>query len=321
MEDLDWLERKRQEVEADFQIGKISEEKYQVMLEAIESKQKKSLWWSFKRSRKTYRQLSWKNSDTKNIQDGYENWLISKAEYNSYLRMNHTVIKKTSNRWTFIFLIFGIVCLFFYWFVYMPNKTYITVKDFSKMWDPIQVSTSWWFTKFVEWENIRIDYLAKYTIRWRVVATAQYWANIIEKLLGSWALTDNAIRYRDVWIWWGFMALDDYAKRFTFGSFNRFLFPGVKSDKDWEYINKKYTWDDIQVHFSHNHLIPSDDHTKRLIRWIKKWDFVQIKWYLVSLHWDKWYELKSSLVRDDSWDWACETILVTDVVWLKEKKK
>jgi hypothetical protein len=31
--------------------------------------------------------------------------------------------------------------------------------------------------------------------------------------------------------------------------------------------------------------------------------------------------LKSSLVRDDNWDWACETILVTDVVWLKEKKK
>jgi hypothetical protein len=60
---------------------------------------------------------------------------------------------------------------------------------------------------------------------------------------------------------------------------------------------------------------------KRLLRWIKKGDYVQIKWYLVALTWDKWYNLRSSLVRDDTWDWACETILVTDVKWLKEKKK
>ena len=320
MDDLDWLERKRQEVEADFQIGKISEEKYQLLIKAIEWKKKKSFVSSFKRSRKTYRQLSWKDQNIKNIQDWYENWLISKAEYNSYLRMNHSVIKKTNNRWTFIVLVLWVCWLLFYWFIYMPNKSYITVRDFSNMWDPIQIPTSWWFTKYVEWENIRFDYLAKYIIRWRVVATAQYWSNFIEKLLWSFYVTDNSIRYRDVWIWWGFMAEDDYAKRFTFGSYSRYLFPGVKSDKDWEYISKKYNWNDISVHFSHNHLIPKDDHVKKLLRWIKKWDFVQIKWYLVSLTWDKWYKLVSSLVRDDSWDWACETILVTDVVRLKEGK-
>jgi hypothetical protein len=26
------------------------------------------------------------------------------------------------------------------------------------------------------------------------------------------------------------------------------------------------------------------------------------------------------MTREDTWDWACETILVTDIKWLKEKK-
>ena len=321
MEDLSRLERKRDALEADYRIGKITDEEYQMMIDAIEDKKNKSFLKSFKRHVKVIKQLSWKSKSASNMRESYENWTISKAEYNQYLRMNSTYIKKTHHWWTYIVLTLCFVWFLFYWFVYMPNKTYIYVDDFTKIWEPIQKSTSWWFTKFVEWENIRFQYLAEYVITWRVLATAQYWATLVERLLWSWALTDNAIRYRDVWIWWWFLADEDYASRFSRWSYNRFLFPSVESKTDWDYISQKYSWDDIQLHFSHNHLIPKDDHVKRLIRWIKKWEYVQIKWYLVSLLWDKWYELSSSLVRDDSWDWACETILVTDVVWLKEKKE
>jgi len=321
MKDLSRLERKRDALEADYRIGKITDEEYQMMIDAIEDKKNKSFLKSFKRHVKVIKQLSWKSKSASNMKESYENWTISKAEYNQYLRMNSTYIKKTHHWWTYIVLTLCFVWFLFYWFVYMPNKTYIYVDDFTKIWEPIQKSTSWWFTKFVEWENIRFQYLAEYVITWRVLATAQYWATLVERLLWSWALTDNAIRYRDVWIWWWFLADEDYASRFSRWSYNRFLFPSVESKTDWDYISQKYSWDDIQLHFSHNHLIPKDDHVKRLIRWIKKWEYVQIKWYLVSLLWDKWYELSSSLVRDDSWDWACETILVTDVVWLKEKKE
>ena len=321
MEDLSRLERKRDALEADYRIGKITDEEYQMMIDAIEDKKNKSFLKFFKRHVKVIKQLSWKSKSASNMKESYENWTISKAEYNQYLRMNSTYIKKTHHWWTYIVLTLCFVWFLFYWFVYMPNKTYIYVDDFTKIWEPIQKSTSWWFTKFVEWENIRFQYLAEYVITWRVLATAQYWATLVERLLWSWALTDNAVRYRDVWIWWWFLADEDYASRFSRWSYNRFLFPSVESKTDWDYISQKYSWDDIQLHFSHNHLIPKDDHVKRLIRWIKKWEYVQIKWYLVSLLWDKWYELSSSLVRDDSWDWACETILVTDVVWLKEKKE
>jgi len=322
MGEFDWLDRKIDEVETDYKLGNISEEEYQSMMDAIESKKKKSTWKSLKNTVNIIKQLRWNTEEIKNMKKWYESWLISKAEYNQYLRMNHSYIpKKKTSLWSYIFLWCWALWYLAYLFLYLPNKTYITVDDFSEMWDPIQVPVSWTITRVIEWQKLKIDLLAKYTIRWRVVATAQYWSNLLEKILWSWYLTDNSIRYRDVWLWWWFLTQDDYVKRFTFDSFNRFLYPKVKSDKDWKYISQDYTWDDIWVHFSHNHLVPVDKRVKRLLRWIKKWNYVQIKWYLVSLHWENWYELKSSLVRDDSWDWACETILVTDVVWLKEKKK
>ncbi len=320
MKDYSWLERKRSELEADYKIGKITEEEYQMVIDAIERKKKKSLWGSFKRNMKVIKQLSWKSEGADNMKESYENWTISLGEYREYLRMNSSYIKKTHHRWTYIMLLLCVVWFLFYRFVYMPNKIYIYVDNLKDISDPVQISMTWWFTRFVDWENVRIDYLAHYVITWRVLATAQYGSNIIEKLL-LWSVVDNAIRYRDVWLWWWFLSDPDYADRFSRWSYNRFLFPSVESKRDWEYISHKYSWDDIQLHFSHNHLIPIDDHVKRLIRWIKKWEYVQIKWYLVSLHWDRWYQLSSSLVRDDSWDWACETILVTDVVWLKEKKR
>lgn len=316
------LDKKREEVEADYKIWKISEEKYLLMLEAIEGKKKTTFFWRVKRSVKTIKTLRWNSKEVKNIEESYEKWLISKAEYNHYLRMNKPFMsKKKVGLFTYIFFWLWVLLFLFYWFVFMPNKTYIEVDDFSEMWDPIQIPVTWSVFKYVEWENIKIDYLAAYTISWRVIATAQYWANLIEKLLGSLYLKDNSLRYRDVWIWWWFLTMDDYVDRFSWSSLSRFLVPKPKSQADWFYVTEKHTWEEISTHFSHNHLIPFNDEVKRLLRWIKKGDYVQIKWYLVSLTWDKWYNLRSSLVRDDTWDWACETILVTDVKWLKEKKK
>jgi hypothetical protein len=58
MKDYSWLERKRSELEADYKIGKITEEEYQMVIDAIERKKKKSLWGSFKRNMKVIKQLS-----------------------------------------------------------------------------------------------------------------------------------------------------------------------------------------------------------------------------------------------------------------------
>ena len=203
--------------------------------------------------------------------------------------------------------------------VFMFMKSYERIDSFDNISEPIQISTTWWTTMDVDWDIVNIDFLAEYDIKWRVLATAQYWDNVFERALGSAYLEDNIIRYKDVGIWWWFLTQDEYVKKFNWTSLSRFLLPEPKSYEDWLYVKDRYSREDINSHMSHNHLIPANDHIKKLLRWIKKWDFIHIKWYLVRLHSNRWYHLVSSLTRDDMWDWACETIYVTDITRLKEK--
>lgn len=198
-------------------------------------------------------------------------------------------------------------------------KSYEYIDSFDNISEPVQIPTSGWTIIEVDWEIVDVIFLAEYDLMWRVLATAQYGWNIFERLLGSYYLEDNIIRYKDVWIWWWFLTLDEYVKKFNWKSMSRFLLPEPKSYEDWLYVTDRYSWEDINSHMSHNHLIPANNRVKKLIHWIKKWQYVRIKWYLVWLHWKNGYNLVSSLTREDQWNWACETIYVTDVIWLKEK--
>jgi len=198
-------------------------------------------------------------------------------------------------------------------------KSYEYIDSFDNILEPIQIPTTWLATINVDWDIVNVDFLAEYDIMGRVLATAQYWDNIFQRVL-NWAyLKDNIIRYKDVWIWRWFLTQDDYVKRFKWTSLSRFLLPEPKSYEDRLYVKDRYSWEDINSHMSHNHLIPANKRIKKLLRWIQKWQFIHMKWYLVRLHSDNWYHLVSSLTRDDMWDWACETIYVTDITRLKEK--
>ena len=198
-------------------------------------------------------------------------------------------------------------------------KPHEYVDNFSNISEPIQTDTTWWVIIEIDWEVINVNFLAEYDIRWRVLATAQYWDNIFQKALGWAYREDNIIRYKDVWIWWWFLTQDDYVKRFNRTSLSRFLLPEYKSYEDYLYIKDRFSWEDINSHMSHNHLIPANNRIQKLLRWINEGQYIHIKWYLVGLHWNRWYNLVSSLTRDDMWDWACETIYVTDISWLREK--
>ena len=218
--------------------------------------------------------------------------------------------------------LFLLILLFIFFIPFLAlafMKSYEHVDSFNSIWEPIQTPATWWAVIYVDWETINVDFLAEYDIKWRVLATAQYWDNIFQRALGWVYREDNIIRYKDVWIWWGFLTQDDYVKRFKWMSLSRYLLPEYKSYEDYLYIKGRFSWEDINSHMSHNHLIPADSHIQKLLRWIKKWQYIHIKWYLVGLNWNRWYHLVSSLTRDDQWDWACETIYVTDVTWLKEK--
>ena len=219
-----------------------------------------------------------------------------------------------------ILIISILLCIFFIpFFVLAFMKSYERIDSFDNILEPIQIPAIWWTTINADWDIVNVDFLYEYDIKWRVLATAQYWDNIFQRALGWAYLEDNLIRYKDVGIWWWFLTQDDYVKRFNRTSLSRFLLPEYKSYEDYLYIKDRFSWEDINSHMSHNHLIPANNRIKKLLRWIKKWQFIHIKWYLVRLHSSRWYELKSSVTRDDMWDWACETIYVTDISWLKER--
>ena len=225
--------------------------------------------------------------------------------------------KKISKYKIFLLILLWILFIPFIVLAFMKSHEY--VDNFDNISEPIQIPTSWWTVIYADWDKINVDFLAEYDIKWRVLATAQYWDNIFEKALGWASREDNIIRYKDVWIWWWFLTQDDYVKRFNWTSLSRFLLPEINSYEDYYYIKDRFSWEDINSHMSHNHLIPANERIKKLLRWINKWQFIHIKWYLVRLHSNRWYQLVSSLTREDMWDWACETIYVTDISRLREK--
>jgi len=78
-------------------------------------------------------------------------------------------------------------------------KSYEYIDSFDNISEPVQVPTSGWTIIEVDWEIVDVIFLAEYDLMWRVLATAQYGWNIFERLLGSYYLEDNIIRYKDVW--------------------------------------------------------------------------------------------------------------------------
>lgn len=225
--------------------------------------------------------------------------------------------KEISKNRVFLLILLFIFCIPFIALFFM--KKYERIDSFDNIPEPIQIPTSWWTSIVVNWDRVRVDFLAEYDLQGRVLAVAQYWWNIFERMFQSYYLEDNIIRYRDVWVWWWYMAQDDYAERFNRRSSGRTLYPGFKTKEDRYYMFDRFSWEDINSHISHNHIIPANNHVKRLLHWIEKWQYIHIKWYLVGLHWDNGYHLVSSTTRNDMWDGACETVYVTDVTRLKEK--
>ncbi len=216
---------------------------------------------------------------------------------------------------------------FLYWIIllilFIPQitllftkKTYEYVSDFDNLPEPIQTPASWWTTIKIYWEKIYIDFLAKYEVSWKVISARNYiGADVIREL---WP--------RDFVLWWWKMWRQEYIDKFHWNDMkDRYIYAYVPYENvDW--FNKEFDADLLHgnrwtcgISYSNNHPIPANRKIRLLMKKIKEWDMVRLKWYLVYVHPEKWnrYRWPSSLVRDDH---GCEIIYVTDVVRLKEKK-
>lgn len=154
-----------------------------------------------------------------------------------------------------------------------------------------------------------ITYVAEYVLCGRVVDVQLYGGSSIADKLSP----------KDIGVAWGFLASDESKSKVKWtSSGNRFLYWNV-SDGSWYQANGGENA--MTTHHSNNHLIPANDDVEKLVKKIKKDDYVQVSGYLVKIYWTndegRWFKWNSSTVRNDDGDGACEIIYVTDVKWLK----
>jgi len=206
----------------------------------------------------------------------------------------------------------------------LVKKPHEYVSDINNLPEPIQTEASWWTVITVYWEKIYIDFLAEYDIQWLVLAKKAY----AEVLVGSYNKIVNKIWPRDFVLWrWALWKKEnmDLMRWSEYG--DRYVQPYIKeyTDEYFDWYNREFSGDykhgnfwTIGLNFSNNHPVSGSPKIRRLLKKIKVWDVVRIKWYLVYIHPEHWtwYWWPSSLVRDDHW---CEIIYVTDISWLKEK--
>lgn len=186
----------------------------------------------------------------------------------------------------------------------------VTTLDYLKA--PIQMSTSGNQTINMNNTNVKLTYVAKYTVYGRVVTTRNYYGYNIE----------NKLSPKDAALAWGFLADKSVDSKINRSSLNNRFCNFYVSDGKW--LNSIGGTSAISKNFSNNHLIPSDNKTKKLIKSIKKGDYVKIEGYLVNAYSDtsngEYFYWNTSTSRTDTGNGACELIYVTNVTWLELEK-
>lgn len=194
--------------------------------------------------------------------------------------------------------------------VRIKEKEY--VKSLNNIQEPNQVETTGKTTKIINGANVEIKYVAKYSIRGRVVDICEYNNN---------NNIESALSPKDVGISWGFLAKEINHEKLNWSSYgNRFLFWNCT---DGEWIGQNGGVNKIGEYWSNNHLIPKDESVEELIDNIKENDFIKIEGYLVNVYCKQnngsEFFWNSSTSRKDSGNGACEVIYVTNVMWLEEE--
>lgn len=236
--------------------------------------------------------------------------LTSEFKKQNKIKWNRTY--KNILYWIILFFIFLPQII-----IFLTRKTYEFVPDLENLPEPIQTPATWWITMKVYWENIHIDFLAKYEVSWKVIATKDYNEIIADNRIV------NKIWPRDFVIWRWIMWRDENIDKFKWNEWaDRTVYWYIKPEyQNW--FTQTFWWKresdpaKFNESFSNNHPIWSNKKIKLLLKKIKKWDIIRLKGYLVYVHPEKWdrHRGPSSLVRYDHW---CEIIYVTNVVRLKE---
>lgn len=135
-------------------------------------------------------------------------------------------------------------------------------------------------------------------------------AGIVAAKNTSSILGANALGPVDIGLVWGKLAETEYYRNIKFASAFRLMIPSVKGDLN---LGKDY----VQTHFSHNHIIPSNEEILDVVKNLSINEKVVMRGYLVEVFLNNRSIWKSSLKRDDhllNSGAGCEVFYVTDIL-------
>lgn len=230
-----------------------------------------------------------------------------------YYELENQFKEKSKMRYDHVLLWIAVIIfiiLLSFFVVFRPHEY---VDDIDNLPEPLQEDTSWWMILYVNWERLFVDFLAEYDIQWRVLAKKAY-----SDVIGTNKIV-NKLWPRDFVLWWWVLGREENIDKFNrYEYWDRYVQPGISSENyDWfkgEFSGMRW---EAQLYFSNNHPISDSRKIRKLLKKVKVWDVIRIKWYLIYMLSEKWwYWWPSSMVRDDHW---CEIIYVTDISWLREK--
>lgn len=165
--------------------------------------------------------------------------------------------------------------------------------------EPIQKESTGSTTIENDGKKYTINFVAEYTLIGRVVTTQPYFNNS----------TYSKLIPLDVGILWGKTALKKNYQKVTYFSLGTRQLMTLCTNDSYCKNNE----------ISNNHLLPKDKQIKKEMFLIKEGDYIKIEGYLINIVGDD-YSQGSSTTRNDTGNGACETIYVTNITWLTDKK-
>jgi hypothetical protein len=148
-----------------------------------------------------------------------------------------------------------------------------------------------------EINGYRIDALASFEIRGRVLASERYWFD-----------HGAALSPVDLVLGWGAMSDSAVLKQITISQGGRFY--------RWWSQTLRESRRVIETQSANMHMIPASGEVARQLKSVRAGNMVHLKGYLVEVTSPQGFRWKSSLTREDTGGGACELILVESLyVW------
>tara|TARA_B110001454_G_scaffold16145_1_gene14514 strand:+ start:8530 stop:9300 length:771 start_codon:yes stop_codon:yes gene_type:complete len=198
-----------------------------------------------------------------------------------------------------VFVISLVVLGFSYWQSQKLPTKFVSLEHLQK--EPLQTETSKKsFTTETNGHIYQIDPVFDYEI-WGVVVADHNSDSWLDNTHESWG---DYINTKDICVIWGANILNPQLDKLNFshGSFTCYV--NTKSSQAWQSFNKEK--------LSNNHLIPANKEIEQLIRKSHIGDEIRMKGQLVNYNVNGGPFRKSSTVRTDMENGACEIIYVNE---------